>query len=126
MFTALILTLAVSYNQPPAFDTADKLLLSSLAIESVFDITTTEYNLKHGLVEEADPVLGRHPNTFQIWSMGILANVLVISVARLMPNPYRKIFEAVVLAGETANIVGNFIVMHKMGYSFASGFRVSF
>ena len=125
MFTALILTMAVSYS-PPAFDVADKLLLSSLAIESVFDITTTEYNLKHGLTEEADPVLGRHPCTFEMWSMGILANVFVISVSKLLPNPYRKIFEAVILAGETTNIISNFVLMHKAGHSFTSGFRVSF
>lgn len=122
MLTALILATTIS----APFDKADYAFLSVLVLESAFDVATTEYSLHKGTMEEGDPLLGKHPSPLRMWGSFVAAQVVLIGVSRLLPDPYRKLFEGIVVGAELGNIIGNFGTNHKAGYSFASGFKMAF
>jgi hypothetical protein len=125
MLSALLLASALSYS-PPAFDDVDKMVLTMVATESVFDIMQTNWHLNNGSWGyEAAPILGRHPDAWRLWGTGILANALFVMGAKILPNPYRKIFELLVLGAETFNISDN-IGRTRRYYSWKSTMSVSF
>lgn len=124
MFTTLLLMATVSYT-PPDFDSVDKLALSIITTESVFDIMQTNSALNAGRWDERDPFLGKHPDAARLWMSGLLINGLIILAAKAMPNVPRKIFELLVLAVETVNISNN-IASTKQVYTWRQTMSVSF
>jgi hypothetical protein len=100
---------------PEDWDRFDTIALSTLAVESIYDIMTTSYRLKHpreGLrpgqyFEEVDPILGKNPDSFRLWTTGILFNSLMLVTCMFLPKWPRQILEGVVVGFETGNLIGN-------------------
>lgn len=121
--TLALVTLAYS---PVDFDKTDIALLTTLVVESTFDVMQTRAHLNNGTWQgEADPVLGLHPGALRLWGTYAIAQIVAIGVAKLLPNPYRKIFE-LLATGFEADIITYNIMDTRRCYSWRETMRVSF
>ena len=107
MIPSLALSLALSVGGDwTALDTA---LITTLAIESAYDVSTTRYGIKHfgPYFQEQDPSLGKHPDAFRLYGTTALVWGLGVFVARILPHPWREIALSVAIAGETVALITN-------------------
>ena len=151
MFTALILAASISYSPAP-FDKADYTTLGAEILVSVFDVMNTRSFLGRTICysitgmsvpyenhpshpyqktvytdfEEGDPILGHHPSALRLWGTFAVTQVVVITTAKLLPNPYRKIFESIAFGVEFSNVTHNIVVNHANGMSWGGSFAIKF
>ena len=123
----ITLALAATLGYTPAdFDKEDVGLLTVLVVESTFDVMHTRAHLKDGTWSgEADPLLGEHPSALRLWGSFVIAQVVAIGVAKVLPDPWRKIFEVVVTGAEFSVVTSN-VVGTKQYYSWGETFKLSF
>ena len=126
MLTAMLLAATIS-TYPEDFDTFDKTALVSLALVSIYDVMNTEHCLKRGMCSEVDPFLGgQYPDRFRLYGMFVLSQALVIFTAKVLPRPYRWIFESIVLGAEVGNVIGNTVTFRRIGMSWKNTLSISF
>ena len=113
----LLLSAILSAESMDSFDIADKILLGTLATESVYDVMHTRYCLNHvaGCYEE-DPILPMHPDVGQLYVPMFLAKGAIWTGAYFLPDPWRKILIGLALAGETLNLY--YVIKYETGHMF--------
>ncbi|MFA5023328.1 MAG: hypothetical protein WC523_00025 [Patescibacteria group bacterium] len=125
MFYALAM-LSVSV-MPADWDRYDTALMTTLVAESVYDVMSTRYRLKHPhegiradqLFVENNPLLGRNPGAARIWGSFVLANGAALVLAMILPSPVRKVFLGLTVEIETINLVHNALIPGYVSYRMA-------
>jgi hypothetical protein len=86
-------------------DTALELGLVGL---SVTDFAQTSWFLSHRpLAYETNPLLGRHPSRARIATFGAVALSSHAIVARLLPQPYRRLWQLAAIGMEVDAVTSN-------------------
>jgi hypothetical protein len=112
--------LAVAIMAAPAepMTTTDVGIEMALIVVSLVDVGQTRYFLNHRLAEEVNPVLGRHPSPVRLYATVSAALLAHAVIARLLPQPYRGLWQASVFTIEIGFVGWN-------AYNLAS-FRLEF
>ena len=126
MLITLALATSLAYT-PAGFDKTDVTLLTALFVESTFDVMQTRVHLDNGSWRgEGDPILGRHPGALRLWGSFVVAQVGAIGIAKLLPGPWRKVFEIVTLGLESANVTRNIVITKRGQYTWGETMKISF
>lgn len=120
--TKILLVLALF---APAAAQADEWTKIDTAVEGAFilaigaDYFTTREMLYHRGFSETNVILGEHPSPARLTTYAITCIVTHAVTARLLPNPYRRIFQTVTIGFEVAVATGN---VRTMGWSMRGKF----
>jgi len=90
----------------------DSLLEGVFGLTMLGDIDTTDQFTRHPThghyaLREANPVLGHHPSTPELVGYGTVCLAAHAVVARMLPPPYRLIWQATWITGEGVTTTRN-------------------
>ena len=115
MIATLLLMSALAYDPGP-WTKQDTAFTGILTLVSLYDVMATRFCLERSLCEEADPVLSKHPDAFRLYATMALSIGLFAVLSRTVPQPYRTIFQTLVITGELGNVVWSHEDMRVQGW----------
>jgi len=111
----LLLALPARADEWTRSDTAHEVAFAAV---TAIDYAQTRRFLADGTDYEGNPLLGTHPSRAKLRTMVGAAVLAHAAVARVLPRPYRRFWQALWIGIETGTVAGNAMQ--------AGGFRLAF
>jgi hypothetical protein len=94
-------------NALAPWTTADTVFETAVAASVALDLAQTSALLHRGGMHETNPILGRRPSDGSLMLYGGACAVLHAGIARLLPYPYRRVWQVAWVGIEAVQIRDN-------------------
>jgi hypothetical protein len=107
---APFLLLALSTRADDDWSSTDSVMEASVQVALAMDALTTLQVLTEAGMVETNPILGRHPSELAVVGYGLAWMAGHYLIARLLPQPWRRIWQGLVFGVEVAAVTNNLVV----------------
>ena len=107
LLVAMVLPFASRASDGRAWTKTDTAFEATFLLTLALDYGQTRTWISNPNVHEVNPILGREPSAGKVRVYFLACAVGHVAVARLLPNPYRRIWQAVWIGVEGVTVYNN-------------------
>jgi hypothetical protein len=109
----MTLLLALLLMAPGDWTARDTQIQAGIVALSVVDLSLTCYGLTHHQTgfKELNPIMGRHPSSAKVWTLGAVGMAGHTLVAWLLPRGWRERWQLAGLVVEGMLVINNTIIV---------------